>query len=358
MTATELMELEDLARAWVFARNANLTAPVWPSGNKIRPIAGKTLANMVVARLQDNIAAGGGSRSKLNLVFGSYQPFVAWFSLAGLYSSSITTGFKEMPQPGSAMIFELFSRPETDGAVAEYPATRDLYVRFLYRSGSSLTTPFQEYPLFGRGLSQSHMTWREFGSSMGQVGIGGEGNWCRACNSPLQFCEDQLDGDGSGRGGGARNAGGTWGSLNPMVAGVVGAMVTLGVIGIGALVLFLMGCLSVGKRRRGADKAVEEGGAAGGMAGIFGGIGGFKGREKMASDADLAVSCRGQGHERVGSWELGKGKGGVSDGLGSVGAGPKLDLGLPMGASGIRGMDDDDRESILDHQPVQPREGI
>ena len=74
---------------------------------------------------------------------------------------------------------------------------------------------------------------------------------------------------------------------SPAVAGVIGAVVTAAVAGIVALLaFFLLGCRV---RRERAHP-----------------MGGFKGGEKLASDADLTKGgTAGKGHERVGSWELG-----------------------------------------------------
>jgi hypothetical protein len=88
--------------------------------------------------------------------------------------------------------------------------------------------------------------------------------------------------------------------ISPAVAGVIGAVVTLVVVGILAAVLALLGGLRVYKIK---TKGRSD-------------LGGFKGGEKLASDADLTVAKAkvggivtgppaGRLHERVGSWELG-----------------------------------------------------
>lgn len=135
------------------------------------------------------------------------------------------------------------------------------------------------------------MPWSEFEHMMGSMRLAGTENWCHLCGvdgSDLAFCaayeRDHHHAKPSG--------------LNSVVAGVIGAVVTLAV----ATLLFGAVMLLGGWRlhRTGSSHRKSD-------------LGGFKGGQKMASDQDLSIPKGGatvgatferHGHERTGSWEL------------------------------------------------------
>jgi hypothetical protein len=148
------------------------------------------------------------------------------------------------------------------------------------------------------------MTFDEFVSGMETIWMPSVQDWCDVCSSFSVFCPAFV-GDG---GGSSSNP--TYGAeppshhgISPAVAGVIGAVVTLVVVGILAAVLALLGGLRVYRMK---TKGRSD-------------LGGFKGGEKLASDADLTAAKAkvggivtgissapaGRLHERVGSWELG-----------------------------------------------------
>ncbi|UKZ81947.1 hypothetical protein TrVFT333_009726 [Trichoderma virens FT-333] len=84
-------------------------APNW-TYNNITTIAGQTLGMQIASSLSG--ATLGSSGSKLTLMFGSFEPMLAFFSLMGLYSTDnlLSGPFSTLPDPGSAMIIELIGQ--------------------------------------------------------------------------------------------------------------------------------------------------------------------------------------------------------------------------------------------------------
>ena len=84
MTEVDLAMLREYAALQQRDQNANLSASGLVDGDMIRAIGGRTLAAKVVALFTASIA--NPSANKLNLMFGSYEPFMAYFALADLVS--------------------------------------------------------------------------------------------------------------------------------------------------------------------------------------------------------------------------------------------------------------------------------
>ncbi|RYP01259.1 hypothetical protein DL764_006262 [Monosporascus ibericus] len=61
----------------------NLTAYVQREGAVVRVIPGRTLGSRILAQFQAHLAAAQETH-KLNLTFGSFQPFLAFFALSAL----------------------------------------------------------------------------------------------------------------------------------------------------------------------------------------------------------------------------------------------------------------------------------
>ncbi|KAI9748945.1 MAG: hypothetical protein M1815_002852 [Lichina confinis] len=252
---SDLARLRALASRREYAANGNLSASGLVPGDQIRAVAGKTLAAKVLRLLTSNVESRGSAR-KINLLFGNHRPFLAFFALARL--PDINTNFYDLPELGSIMVFELFSAgnataDDDDSGSDAYPEVSDLMVRFLFRNGTTEEDALIAYP----------------------VSAGVEaGPTC---------------GSRSGR----RST-----QMRPVVAGVVGSVVTLGVVAIVVAATMLLGRVRfyrAGTKRPSADP------------------GGFRGAEKLASDPDLVggkvqTGEDDRGHARVGSWELTAGK--------------------------------------------------
>ncbi|WXC45750.1 hypothetical protein QX201_005447 [Fusarium graminearum] len=130
------------------------------------------------------------------------------------------------------MAFEIF----TENNVTSFPSsTDDLQVRFLFRNGSDDGTSLSQFPLFGQ--AREGMSWTIFVKEMQKRSITTVSSWCTMCGSTEEFCVAALRGDSasptspdSSSGSGISNA----------VAGIIGALVTLGVIAICSLTIFLI----------------------------------------------------------------------------------------------------------------------
>ncbi|KAK8108294.1 uncharacterized protein PG998_010307 [Apiospora kogelbergensis] len=349
--ADVLDRLHRLASDQQFDYNGNLSASGLQPGDMVRAVAGRTLAARVAAQLRSQVA--GGYPHKLSLAFGTFEPMLAFFALAQLSEGPASLRFRTIPAPGSAMVFELFSVADDDGSggsndrAQRYPGEDDLWVRFLYRYGTSANEPLVEYPIFGRGNSQSSMKWRDFRSAMSEVAVADLYHWCQMCSAPTLYCmatAANADGGDSFSWPGASGASMGRNRMTPVLGGAIGALVTLGVVALAGLAAFFLGGLRVRHRSdHYVDRAVQRTSS----------LGGFKGAEKMASDKDLSVARGGGRHERVGSWEMG--------GPSTTSAAPphysSRDAGTPFGATVERKLNDDG-VSIMEEEPVKPREAV
>jgi hypothetical protein len=286
----DLSELRVLASQQEFARNGDLSVSGLTQGDKIRAIAGQTYAAHVLSLLGQTIGSQG-SAEKMSVLFSSYEVFLAFFSLSSL--SGISDQFTSIPEPGSVMVFELFSN--TANATA-FPDPKDLWVRFLFRNGTDPSTPLLSYPLFGRANSAVDMTWNDFETGMDTIKLSDIGTWCETCGSLAMYCsqfEDNSANSTTGSSGSSSTSSASSTGLSPTIAGVLGAAATIAVF----VLFFSLAVLCGGVRfyRNGSKRQSS--------------LGGFKGAEKLASDTDLTVAKVGAGgavvrHERVGSWEL------------------------------------------------------
>lgn len=350
-TRAEITET-DLARLEVFAStqqrylNGNPQVPGLAPGDTLRTIAGRMLAAKVLAQLRLNMQSSGSSK-KLNLMFGSFEPFVAFFAVSRLANGASADDFEPLPSPGAAMVFELFS---TDASSSSYPSTDDLWVRFLYRDNSLAGAPFVEYSLFGYGNSQSRIKFSDFATAMEAVSVASVAQWCNVCDSLSLFCAALAENSSGGTAPPTQAAKQRRRGVSPAVAGVIGALVTTAVLGLAAAAAALAGAVRIYRADRGPQRGATLGG-------------GFKGAEKRASDADVAHARGGARHERTGSWELRAGSTGAGAGAGesvatTTPAGAVV--GAPERAASSRAArgDDDDDVSVMGHTPVTPRESV
>lgn len=222
LSDADLFQLRTLADAAEFASSYSPT-------DAARSTGARTFAGAVLAQLTKTVASAGAL--KFSLLAGSYDTFLGFAGLADLTAAS--ADFFGLPEYASTMAFELVSA----GAGGSL-ATDDLRVRFLFRNGTegALTA----FPLFG-GKEES-LGWAEFVQKMQAIAITTVEGWCGACQSEVDFCK-VYQGDGEVA---AKREGG----MSSAVAGVVGAMVTLGVVALVGGFVFLM----VRRRRSGGGK--------------------------------------------------------------------------------------------------------
>ncbi|KAF2198888.1 phosphoglycerate mutase-like protein [Delitschia confertaspora ATCC 74209] len=339
-------QLAQLANQEQYYRWGNTSASSHSSNLQSMP--GKTLAALVLGQLQRIVAKQyDGTRNSnqeaypVSFLFGDHEPFVSLFSLFGL--DDVNEKFAAIPPYASSMIFELFSADST--TFPDDPA--NLFVRFQFQNGTDYKGDPQSYPIFGRSPNHADMPWPDFGQFMSSTMVNSMSEWCGACSSPALFCWGvdenstvvMVDGRESKK----------W-KVSPVVAGAIGAVVTLAVAALLFALAILVGGVRFHRERRRKNSE----------------LGGFKGSAKLASDMDLSVpkspagtaeGMVGLGRDmerkkpksRVESWELRQ-----KEGIGGSGGAGALDRGRDFGES--RGGSLDEIESSM--RPVVPTETV
>ncbi|KAL7943855.1 heterokaryon incompatibility domain-containing protein [Trichoderma barbatum] len=295
--------------------------------NNITTIAGQTLAMQIASSLSG--ATLGSPGSKLTLMFGSFEPMLAFFSLMGLYSrDNLLSGpFSTLPSPGSAMIFELIG-PDTGAS----PTSQEFMIRFTYRANADIGEPFTIHPMSSDSSDSRVIPFTAFLGQLQSFSLDSL-QWCGTCRALYAPWCTARSASSSGSSSGSSD------SVSAPVAGVIGAMVTLAVTGIAGLALYYFGLCTFGRRPKSSLRS--------------GSPGGFKGTGKLASDVDVAVTKRGMEHERIGSWELRNGSGQPT--MGSAGI---VTTSFGRDALNSHHFDDEDDISIAAAQPVKIRESV
>lgn len=294
-------KVRDLANNDAYHRYANTSTDTSPSP-ATRSMAGRTLASLLTKRLSKIVNNSGNATNALSqplsLLFGEFDTMLSLLSVldADYYQPAPGSIRASIPDFASALIFELFT---TGNASAE--DVENLWVRFSFHNGTDAyddAAP-QSYSIFRNGPSRDAMSWSEFEETMARVGISQADEWCEACSSSSIFCANTdidltppLPASETAPHG-----------ISPVVAGVIGAAVTLAF----AALLAGLACLLGGVRLHRVERRASS-------------LGGFKGSAKLASDPDLSLANKGvvpagagavvgsepgdKRHERVGSWEL------------------------------------------------------
>ncbi|KAL2826283.1 histidine phosphatase superfamily [Aspergillus cavernicola] len=215
VSADDLFQLRTLADSHEFGMNFDLIRAVFATG-------AQTLMGAIVAQLKKIVVSKG--KSKFSLLAGSYDVMLSFF---GLYDLTAASGnFYGLPGYASTMAFELL----TDDNVTTFPADENaLKIRFLFRNGSDADAPLTPFPILG-GESTT-IAWRDFSLEMGSSAINTVQHWCQGCNSMQSFCTPPESGPTSHY---CENGG-----MSNTVAGVIGSMVTLGVVCVGGAAVFL-----------------------------------------------------------------------------------------------------------------------
>jgi hypothetical protein len=229
---------EDLFQLRTLADSAELGLN-WNVSQDARSIGANTLSGVVLTQLNQTVATKG--QLKFTLLAGSYDTFLAFFGVAELLD--VSSDFYGLPDYASTMAFELYS-DDTD----EFPDQDDLRVRWMFKNGTS--GDLTNFPLFG--TDQDSLSWSRFVTEMKERAILDIGDWCEQCSATdVDFCaayEADEDTEKS-----ESSDGGKDGGMSNAVAGVIGAMVTLGVVAIvGAALFFLM------KKRKTAHREGEK----------------------------------------------------------------------------------------------------
>jgi hypothetical protein len=220
---------EDLFQLRTLADSAEL-GQNWNASDKARAIGAETLSGAVLAQLNETVTSEG--KLKFSLFAGSYDTFLAFFGLAGLLDED--PAFHGLPDYASTMAFELFT--ESDASSFPSDPEKDLRVRWLFRN--STFGELETFPLFG--TNDDSLPWPKFVSEMEERAITDVGDWCTKCGAKEDFCAAyETDDDESAETEDEKD--GSKGGMSNAVAGVIGAMVTLGVVAIiGAIAFMLM----------------------------------------------------------------------------------------------------------------------
>ncbi|KAL1973500.1 hypothetical protein VTN31DRAFT_6135 [Thermomyces dupontii] len=217
-----MRELAALASIHEFNLAFNASDPV-------RAIAGAVLAGDVLTALSKTITSHS-SHPKLTVQFGPYATFLSYFGLAQLSAAVDDDRFTGIPDYASSMAWELVTNNASSDSI---PSEDEISVRFLFNNGSSATSPgLEPYPLFGQ--ERVLLPWKEFVARTKEFAVIGQEQWCRVCGSDVGVCAGIIDAEVSSKK--------TPGGMSNAVAGVIGALVTLGVVlGMETLVLLLGG---------------------------------------------------------------------------------------------------------------------
>ncbi|PTB81327.1 phosphoglycerate mutase-like protein, partial [Trichoderma longibrachiatum ATCC 18648] len=230
LTNSTLSTLYDLASTheWNLAYNASEPA---------RAIAGSVLAGQILTALQSIAESSKPSSPRINVQFGAYGAFMAFFGLAQLPAAS--NDFYGICDYASSMALELVA-PSPDKTSPD-----DLSVRFLWSNGTAGEHGLKEYPLFGQ--KQTTLSWNDFKAGISKFAVASTQDWCTVCGNTDGTCAaNATDSSSPSAQSDDHHEGGS--GISRPVAGVIGALVTLGVIlGLEALVLLLGGLRLVKK---------------------------------------------------------------------------------------------------------------
>lgn len=300
--------------------------------NTLFTIAGRTLAERMALQMVSNVE-WNSSRDRLSLFFGSFEPMISFLSLTGKYTAqSIAYGpFASIPKPGATMVFELYGDdPENSN---RRPGPSELKVRFYYRASADADEVFQPLPLFDSDAAGKNLTYASFMKNMRDIGKTAS-EWCGICGrTQAPWCTSSVYVDG-----GSEST--LRYTMDPWIAGIIGAVIMLGII-----VLFLAALFVVGKFRLRREPGMKD--STGDDAPVATVAGGFKGPEKRDGDPDVTVTRTGAHHERVGSWEL-RDAPPVMGGLGIV------SKDSPRGRQSL----EDDEINLMGATPVKAREEV
>ena len=199
---------------------------------------------------------------KLAVQFGAYATFQSFFGLAGL-SDAVPDVFQNtIPDYASSMAFELYTNTTPASSVS---SVNDLYVRFLYANattGTDTAHDLSSYALFNSasGSSAQGMRYADFVSNMQKFAVNGQEQWCSMCGNSTGSCAAYSKSSGASESGSqGLNEGQGSGGMSNAVAGVIGAMVTLGVILAIEGAILLLGGFRLARKSRASESGAVDG---------------------------------------------------------------------------------------------------
>ncbi|KAJ4271765.1 hypothetical protein NW762_000471 [Fusarium torreyae] len=200
----------------------------------VRAIAGSVLAGQILEALEP--IAEGKKGPRVNVQFGAYAAFMAFFGLAELDKTN--SDFMGVVDYASSMAFELVTN-------ATKPTADDVSVRFYFANGTAAEHTPKLFPLFNG--KETTISWKDFKDGMNEFAIEDTKHWCKLCGNTDGTCASGSD-DDEDSASSQSSSGGSGNGVSKPVAGVIGALVTLVVIlGVQAAVLLLGGLRLVKK---------------------------------------------------------------------------------------------------------------
>ncbi|KAG8674458.1 hypothetical protein FPOAC2_00479 [Fusarium poae] len=205
------------------------------SSEPVRAIAGSVLGGQIIEALEP--LAEGKKAPKVNIQFGAYGAFMAFFGLAGLDKAS--SDFMGIVDYASSMAFELVTN-------ATNPTADDVSVRFYFANGTASENAPKLFPLFGD--DSTTISWKDFKAGMSEFAIEDTKHWCKLCGNTDGTCASNSSDDDDDSASSSSNSGGSSDGVSKPVAGVIGALITLvAIFGIQAAVLLFGGLRLVKK---------------------------------------------------------------------------------------------------------------
>ncbi|RVD81900.1 uncharacterized protein DFL_009747 [Arthrobotrys flagrans] len=286
MTDEEFDQLHVYANHLQFNMYGNVTTSVdtnWANADlteDLRDVGGRLLAGKVARTFRDHLSSPGGRYNKVNFVLGGYDIMLSFFAIANLPSRS--PDFFGLPDLGSSMVFELYTDDETintDNKIS--PAS--IKVAFGFRNGTTVDDTLTYWPLFDEDGDAVSMSYDKFLEKMDQVAVRSVGQWCSVCSTEVDFCRDTgpVNSPSGSNNDGENNEQSSSQSrgMEPAVAGVIGAVIMLALVGIAAALAFFV--FGVGVRRDRRRSSVLSG---------VGIIGRSQPKEKLESEIELPLS--------------------------------------------------------------------
>jgi prostatic aicd phosphatase len=232
LTEDQLFQLRTLADSHEWGLVYNESQPE-------RSLPARSWIAKVHAQL--NATVNSAKAPKLSVLTGSYNTFQNWFGLSGVHK--LNPNFLGLPDYASTLVFEAVTNATVTSTL---PPLEDISVRFLFRNGSAPDAPLTAWPLFETG--KELLSWSEWSEHISGIQIASPAAWCKECgatstekpfcpvaaaSAPMQFPTKSGD-------------------LSLAAAGAIGAATTLGVVGLLAALLMLLG-LRLSRRRPAAQ---------------------------------------------------------------------------------------------------------
>lgn len=213
------------------------------SSEPVRAIAGSVLGSQIIEALEA-VVEDKSSATPLNIQFGAYGTFMAWFGLAQLPKAS--PDFQNVVDYASSMAFELVTN-------ATDPKPEDISVRFFFSNGTATEDSYKSFPLFGQ--TKTTLSWAEFKSGMEDISIRDDEHWCDMCGNTDGQCashNSESDDDASSQSQTSDDG------ISKPVAGVIGALVTLVVVLSAEAAIMLLGGFRLVKKSSLAKNVAQE----------------------------------------------------------------------------------------------------